>query len=99
MSNVDVILKEGLAALDTVADLVELEQVKARYLGKSGALTELLKQLGKLSPDERKSAGATINAAKQAFEIHTGQRGDRLASAVTWQDLVDLGLIDAEDVP
>ena len=45
------ILKEGLAALDTVADLVELEQVKARYLGKSGALTELLKQLGKLSPD------------------------------------------------
>jgi len=81
MSNVDVILKEGLAALDAAADLVELEQVKARYLGKSGALTELLKQLGKLSPDERKSAGATINAAKQAFETRHNEVRDAFNAA------------------
>ncbi|WP_374497770.1 phenylalanine--tRNA ligase subunit alpha [Vogesella indigofera] len=81
MSNVDVILKEGLAALDAVADLVELEQVKARYLGKSGALTELLKQLGKLSPEERKSAGATINAAKQAFETRLNEVRDGFNAA------------------
>ena len=81
MSNVDVILKEGLAALDAAADLVELEQVKARYLGKSGALTELLKQLGKLSPEERKSAGATINAAKQAFETRHNEVRDGFNAA------------------
>ncbi|KMJ52470.1 phenylalanine--tRNA ligase [Vogesella sp. EB] len=81
MSNVDVILKEGLAALDAAADLVELEQVKARYLGKSGALTELLKQLGKLSPEERKSAGATINAAKLAFETRHNEVRDGFNAA------------------
>lgn len=76
MNNVDAILEAGLAALDATADLVELEQVKARYLGKSGELTELLKQLGKLPPEERKSAGATINVAKQAFEARFTARRD-----------------------
>lgn len=86
------ILKEGLAALDAVRDLVELEQVKARFLGKSGALTELLKQLGKLSPDERKAAGATINAAKQAFEsrhneVRDAFNADKLAQQLAAESL------------
>ncbi|WP_041702863.1 phenylalanine--tRNA ligase subunit alpha [Pseudogulbenkiania sp. NH8B] len=76
MNNVDTILESGLSALDAVQDLVELEQVKARYLGKSGELTELLKQLGKLPGDERKAAGAAINAAKQAFEARHNERRD-----------------------
>ena len=87
MNNVDVILKEGLAALATVTDLVELEQVKARYLGKSGAMTELLKQLGKLSPEERKTAGAAINAAKQAFESRHNEVRDGINSAKLEQQL------------
>lgn len=75
MTNVDAILASGLTALDAVTDLVELEQVKARFLGKSGELTGLLKQLGTLAPEERKSAGAIINQAKQAFEArHNAQR-------------------------
>ena len=41
------ILATAQAALADVTDMVGLEQVKARYLGKSGELTELLKQLGK----------------------------------------------------
>lgn len=87
MNNVDVILKEGLAALATVTDLVELEQVKARYLGKSGAMTELLKQLGKLSPEERKTAGAAINAAKQAFESRHNEVRDGINNAKLQQQL------------
>ncbi|RBH39388.1 phenylalanine--tRNA ligase subunit alpha, partial [Pseudomonas sp. MWU13-2860] len=39
MNNVDAILQSGQAALAAVTDLIELEQVKARYLGKSGELT------------------------------------------------------------
>ncbi|MEO3957931.1 phenylalanine--tRNA ligase subunit alpha, partial [Chromobacterium piscinae] len=46
MNNVDAILQAGQAAVAAAADLIELEQVKARFLGKSGELTELLKQLG-----------------------------------------------------
>lgn len=78
MKNVNDILESGLAAVAAVADLVELEQVKARFLGKSGELTELLKQLGQLPADERKAAGATINAAKQAFEASHNQKRDAL---------------------
>ncbi len=87
MNNVDVILESALAALATVTDLVELEQVKAKYLGKSGELTGLLKQLGALAPDERKSAGAVINAAKQAFEAEHNARRDAINAAKLEQQL------------
>lgn len=78
MYNVDAILQAGLAAVAAVSDLVELEQVKARYLGKSGEITGLLKQLGALGADERKAAGAVINAAKQAFEAAHNARRDAI---------------------
>lgn len=35
----------------------------------------------------------SVLAIKQTVEIHTGQRGKKADTAVTWQDLVDLGLI------
>ncbi|MBV8048982.1 MAG: phenylalanine--tRNA ligase subunit alpha [Paludibacterium sp.] len=78
MKNVNDILESGLAAVAATADLIELEQVKARFLGKSGELTELLKQLGQLPAEERKAAGATINAAKQTFEARHNERRDAL---------------------
>jgi phenylalanyl-tRNA synthetase alpha chain len=81
MSNIDTILGEGLAALGATADPVELENVKARYLGKSGALTELLKQLGTLPPEEKRAQGAVINQAKQAFEAALNARRDAIAAA------------------
>ncbi|HEY5761857.1 MAG TPA: phenylalanine--tRNA ligase subunit alpha [Rhodocyclaceae bacterium] len=58
-----------------------LEQAKARYLGKTGHITELLKGLGKLSPDERKTAGAAINLAKSRIEAALQQRRDALKLA------------------
>ncbi|MCG8995413.1 phenylalanine--tRNA ligase subunit alpha [Laribacter hongkongensis] len=81
MSHVDTLLAEGLAAIAAVQDLNELEQVKARYLGKTGQITELLKQLGKLPPEEKKAAGATINVAKQQFEAAHNARRDALNAA------------------
>ena len=81
MSHVDTLLAEGLAAIAAVQDLNELEQVKARYLGKTGQITELLKQLGKLAPEEKKAAGATINVAKQQFEAAHNARRDALNAA------------------
>jgi phenylalanyl-tRNA synthetase alpha chain len=57
--------REAIAATSSIADL---EQVKARFLGKSGSITELLKGLGKLSAEERPKAGAAINSAKVEVE-------------------------------
>ena len=59
----------------------ELENAKARFLGKSGALTERMKGLAALPPDERKAAGAAINQAKQAIEAALQARRAALAEA------------------
>jgi phenylalanyl-tRNA synthetase alpha chain len=66
----------GLAAVAACLDSVELETVKAQYLGKSGQITALMKGLGALPPEEKKAAGALINEVKQAFELAHNQRRD-----------------------
>jgi phenylalanyl-tRNA synthetase alpha chain len=68
MQELDKLVAEAAALFAGINDADALEQAKARYLGKSGALTELLKGLGKLSADERPAAGARINVAKQKLE-------------------------------
>ncbi|MBV1774160.1 phenylalanine--tRNA ligase subunit alpha [Burkholderiaceae bacterium DAT-1] len=85
MSHVDAphvnsILQDGLSALAATHDPVELENVKARFLGKSGALTELLKQLAALPPEEKRAQGAVINQAKQTFEAALQGRRDAIAA-------------------
>ena len=86
MTPLDTILDSARVALDAVTDTTGLEQVKARYLGKSGELTERLKQLGGLPAEERKTAGAAINAVKQAFEaLHTAKRDALAAAALSRQ--------------
>jgi phenylalanyl-tRNA synthetase alpha chain len=81
------IIAEAETALAAVASIVDLEQVKARFLGKSGILTEQLKQLGKLSADERPAAGAAINVAKQAVEALVGARRESILMAEQAQKL------------
>jgi len=68
MRELEQIIAEAEGAVRTTKTIAELEQVKARFLGKAGSLTELLKGLGKLSADERPKAGAAINQAKARAE-------------------------------
>lgn len=68
MENLDQLVQQAATDFTAAADGAQLEQAKARYLGKSGSLTERLKALGKLDPEARRSAGAAINAAKSAIE-------------------------------
>ncbi len=59
----------------------ELEDAKARFLGKAGRITEQLKALGALPADQKKARGAEINVAKQAIEAALQARRDALADA------------------
>ncbi|MEW5904576.1 MAG: phenylalanine--tRNA ligase subunit alpha [Pseudomonadota bacterium] len=68
MQQLQTILEEALESFAAVEDAAELENIKARYLGKDGSLTALLKGLGKLDPAERPAAGARINQVKQQIE-------------------------------
>src|SRR5207249_1289557 len=62
-------------------DSATLENEKARFLGKSGTITELLKGLGKLDPDSRRSEGARINVAKEKIENLLHARRQAIADA------------------
>jgi len=92
MEHLDRIVERALEAFRGAADPASLENAKARYLGKSGELTALLKGLGALAPEERRSAGARINAAKQAVEQALEARRAALAGAQLQARLAEEGL-------
>ncbi len=66
--NLDEILKDAEREFAAALNLPILDQVKARYLGKSGAITEQMKGLGALPADQRKAVGARINQIKDQVE-------------------------------
>ena len=78
MPDIDAIVNEALALFAGTGDAAQLEQVKARYLGRAGALTELLKGLGKLPPAERPAMGGRINAAKEKLEAALARERERI---------------------
>ncbi len=81
MQDLETIVGRASAEFAAAADPASLENVKARYLGKAGELTSLLKSLGKLSPEERKTAGQEINSAKERIESALERRRGELAQA------------------
>src|SRR5437763_6276056 len=81
MEELDRIISTALADFESCGDPAALENSKARYLGKAGRVTELLKSLGKLPAAERPAAGARINEAKKTLEGALDARRDALASA------------------
>ncbi len=81
MENLDQIVTEAQAAFAAITDPDALEQVKARFLGKSGKVTELLKGLGKLPAEEKKAAGAAINRVKEGVEAALNARREAIRKA------------------
>ncbi|HTY04228.1 MAG TPA: phenylalanine--tRNA ligase subunit alpha [Rhodocyclaceae bacterium] len=81
MDNLDQLVAQATADFGVATEPAKLEEAKARYLGKDGSLTVLLKGLGKLAAEERKSAGAAINIAKQAVESALTARREALRLA------------------
>jgi len=81
MDELSRIVESALADFSRSADAVALENAKAKYLGKAGALTGQLKMLGKLAPSERAASGARINAAKAELEDALARRRAELAEA------------------
>ena len=68
MSALASLLREAEAEADSASDLRQLDAVRVKYLGKKGVLTDRLKALGRLPPEERPAAGKAINEAKDAVE-------------------------------
>lgn len=81
------ILAKAQHAAGEATDLRTLDEVRVAYLGKKGALTGLLKGLGKLDAAERPKAGALINEAKEALQETLDSRKTQLEQAQLAQSL------------
>jgi len=68
LADLSALTQEALAEVAACGDLAALEDVRVRWLGKKGALTEQLKALGALPGAERPAAGARINEAKEKLQ-------------------------------
>ncbi|MDR0997031.1 MAG: phenylalanine--tRNA ligase subunit alpha [Zoogloeaceae bacterium] len=75
------LVAQAKSAFAAIVDPDALEQAKARFLGKSGQISTLLKDLGKLAHEEKKIAGAAINEAKAAVEAALAARREAIAQA------------------
>ena len=80
MSDLAAVIESARGDFARASTSAELEDAKARYLGKAGRVTEQLKALGALPPEEKKARGAEINAAKQAIESALVDRRSELAN-------------------
>ena len=81
MSDLQPVVDSALADFASARTPAELEDAKARYLGKSGVVTEQLKALGAFSAEQKKARGAEINVAKQAIDAALVARRAELAEA------------------
>ena len=81
MDPLDQELVQPLASIESAATLDALDALRVGLLGKSGAITEQLKQLGKLPPDERKARGERINQAKERVAAAIAARRAQLEHA------------------
>ncbi len=81
MEQLSEIVARALSDFAAAPDPASLENAKARYLGKSGELAAFQGSLRSLPVEERKSAGAAYNAAKQKIEAGLAARRAALAEA------------------
>ena len=79
MNDLDALVDSARSGFEAATTPSELENAKARFLGKSGRLTEMMKGLSALGVEDKKIRGAAINQAKQGIEGALGARRMALA--------------------
>ncbi len=65
MKDLDKLVKQAQATIEQANDIATMEQIRVDYLGKKGSITSMMRELGKVSAEERPKLGQVINQAKQ----------------------------------
>ena len=90
----EAIRKQALEAVAGTQAGSELEAVRVQYLGKKGALTAVLKQMGKLSPEERPVMGQLANEVRaeleKAIEVQSAALAEKALEAKLAAETVDV---------
>lgn len=71
-------LEQALREIEAAPDPQQLQDIRVRYLGKRGMVTQELRRLGALRPDERREAGQRINRLKSVLEEAIHERREAL---------------------
>mgnify|MGYP000051704019 CR=1 FL=1 len=74
---------DASAGIQAAESLASLDEMRVRILGKKGTLTELMKSVGGMAPEERKEFGAAVNEAKRELEQAIEQKREALELAAT----------------
>ena len=74
----ELLRQAALKEIENSADLAALENARVKFLGKKGEITSILKQMGKLSPEERPAMGQLANLVRSAVEESIEQNGEKL---------------------
>ena len=77
------IREKAASALNAAQTRQELEELRVRFLGKKGELTAILKQMGKLSAEERPVIGQLANEVRSDIEQRLAARANALEEAET----------------
>jgi phenylalanyl-tRNA synthetase alpha chain len=81
MENLDQLREELLASVTAADSLDALDSIRVSALGRKGRITEMMKGLGSLDPEQRREAGQTLNAVKTAISDAIDARHGGLAEA------------------
>jgi phenylalanyl-tRNA synthetase alpha chain len=81
MTDIDTLSRDLFAQLDGAQDEAAVELVRINALGKKGSVSELLKGMGGMSPDERQTFGPLVNGLKQSLSDAIAEKKEALAQA------------------
>jgi phenylalanyl-tRNA synthetase alpha chain len=92
VQNLESLESEAQKAIAGAATLQSLREIRARFLGKSGSVGQLLRGIGGLDPAERAQVGQAVNASKERIERWVQQRRVLLERDLHGQSLADYQL-------
>src|SRR5690349_25088437 len=96
MTDIQSLERDIVGAIAAAADEAALEQVRVSALGKKGSISELLKTLGGMSPEERKEKGPQFNTLRdrigEAIATRKAQLQEQALNARLASERVDVTL-------
>ena len=81
MTDIDTLSRDLFAQLDAAQDEAAVELVRVNALGKKGSVSELLKGMGGMSPEQRQTFGPLVNGLKQSLSDAIAEKKEALAQA------------------
>lgn len=81
--------EEALTLVEQSEDVKALQNVRVKYLGKKGPITEVLRGMGQLSAEERPLMGQLVNQLRQELEERIREKGEQLERAQLEQRLAE----------